>query len=114
MSVESKCERKFWDNGNIRSEEFRNQHGKRHNEHGTASRTWYKDGKIDYEDYWRNGKLHNEHGPAFRSWYKNGKLACEEYWLEGKLFPKAEWEAAVNPAPFDGVVVERPEIQAGG
>jgi len=84
MQAEPKCERMFWDNGNIRKEEFRNQNGNRHNAAGPAVRYWHEDGKIGYEVYYLNGKLHNAAGPAAREWYENGKLVYESYYLNGK------------------------------
>jgi len=142
MSVESKCVQSFWENGKLKSEEFFNSEGKRHNESGPAIRLWNENGQLWREEYWLNGELHNAAGPAYREWHENGQLAAEsywlngefhnsagpayrywhengvlereEYWLDGRELTKAEWEAAVNPAPCDGVVVEMPEIQVGG
>jgi antitoxin component YwqK of YwqJK toxin-antitoxin module len=142
MSVELKCVQSFWANGKLKSEEFFNSDGKRHNAAGPAVRSWHENGQLVYESYWLNGKRHNAAGPAVRYWYENGQLEyemyylhgkrhnatgpayrrwdengqlrLEEYWLNGRELTKAEWEAKVKPAPCDGVVVERPEIQAGG
>jgi antitoxin component YwqK of YwqJK toxin-antitoxin module len=71
-------------NGNIRSEEFINQHGRLHNAAGPAVRYWYEKGQLSCEDYWLNGNRHNAAGPAYRSWHSNGQLEYEAYYLSGK------------------------------
>ena len=134
MSVELKCVQEFHENGKIKREEFRNSDGELHNEAGPAYREWHEDGQLEHESYWLNGNRHNAAGPAYREWHENGQLEYEGYWLNGnrhnaagpairswlangqlereaywlndRQLPKAEWEAAVNPAPCDGKVVE--------
>ena len=105
MSSELKCVRVFWENGNLKREEFFNSDGQYHREHGPAYCRWYWDGKLEYEEYWLNGKLNNAAGPAVRYWYENGQLEHEAYCLNGRKLTKAEWEAAAKPAPCDGKVV---------
>jgi antitoxin component YwqK of YwqJK toxin-antitoxin module len=92
MQAKVKCVREFWDNGNIRKEEFRNQNGNWHKEDGPACRRWYENGQLEFEEYRWNGKLHNESGPAFRQWRENGKLDIEYYYQNGK------WHNAAGPA----------------
>jgi antitoxin component YwqK of YwqJK toxin-antitoxin module len=134
MSVELKCVQEFWGNGKLKREEFFNSdgerhnaaglafrewnengqlayemyclNGNRHNAAGPAYRQWHGNGQLAYEMYYLNGEFHNAAGPAYRYWHENGTLAIEEYWLNGRKLTKAAWEAAVNPAPCDGKVVE--------
>ena len=106
MSVELKCVQEYYANGNPKSEEFFNSDGENHNAAGPAYRRWNENGALVYESYWLDDNRHNAAGPAFRRWNGKGELEREEYWLNGKELPKAEWEAAVNPAPCDGKVVE--------
>jgi antitoxin component YwqK of YwqJK toxin-antitoxin module len=94
MSVELKCLQSFWENGKLKSEEFFNSEGKRHNAAGPAARRWHANGQLASKSHYLNGK-----------WHATWPLISEEYWLNGQK-PKAEWEAKVNPAPCDGKVVE--------
>ena len=121
--IELNCVQKFWKNGNLWCEEFRNSDGQYHNDAGPAYRQWHENGKLVYESYWLNGKLHNasgpaicrwrengqrEHeeyllngkyhnaaGPAVQHWNENGVLKYEEYWLDGHNLAKAYWETLV-------------------
>jgi antitoxin component YwqK of YwqJK toxin-antitoxin module len=106
MSVELTCVQEYYANGKLKSEEFFNSEGKRHNAAGPAYREWHENGQLKHEEYWLNGKRHNDAGPAIRRWYENGQLWSEAYWINGRWLTKAEWEARVNPAPCDGKVVE--------
>jgi antitoxin component YwqK of YwqJK toxin-antitoxin module len=79
-----KRKQEFWENSNIRKEEFRNQHGEWHNAAGPAVRWWHENGQLAYEIYYLNGELHNAAGPAVRRWKRNGNLGHESYYLNDR------------------------------
>jgi len=46
--------------------------------------TYYENGNIQYEYWYKDNKLHRLNKPAIIWYYKNGNVECEEWWEGGK------------------------------
>ena len=87
---EPKVERKYWDNGQKKSERWY-LNDKLHREDGPAYQRWHKDGQKEYERWWLNGKRHRENGPARQYWYSNGQKKYENWFLNNILYSREKW-----------------------
>ena len=55
------------------------------------------DGDSECVEYRVHGKLHNLFGPAYINYYKNRKIQVEDYFIHGKrYYNKRDWEIEVN------------------
>ena len=73
----------YYTDGSIRYEEwYRN--GKRHREDGPAWIRYLPDGSVAYDTWYQNGKRHREDGPAFIRYYPNGFGESEEWYWYGE------------------------------
>jgi hypothetical protein len=84
--------REYYPNGQIMSEEYRNDKGELHNDNGPALYEWYQSGQIKYVKYHVNGRRHNANGPAYREWHRSGQMMYEVYCVNGL------WHNANGPA----------------
>jgi hypothetical protein len=99
----------YWDNGNIKKEEWFNSKGEKHSVDGPAYQSWYENGQKYIESWYFDGKLHRTDGhaispeenvyyyknnkkrrattdgPAYQSWYENGQKSIESWYFDGKL-----------------------------
>ncbi len=57
-------------------EEYTERYGKKDGE----LKTWYPNGKLMGQFYYKEGKLNGE----FKLWYENGQLWFQEYYKEGR------------------------------
>ena len=64
-------------------EEYTERYGKKEGEY----KTWYKNGKIWAQCYYKEGKLEGE----YKRWYDNGQFGCQSYYKEGKLEGELKW-----------------------
>ena len=76
---------KHYENGNIKSIEFKNEKGQYHNENGPAYQSWHKNGQEKYRCYYINDQFHNENGPAYQSWYDNGQEEYRSYYINDQF-----------------------------
>ena len=82
--MEPKVKREYWDNGNIRREDWTLPNGKYHREDGPAMILYYENGNKEREQWSNNDKCHREYKPA-QTWYnKDGSIALVRYWINGK------------------------------
>ena len=87
---EPKVERKYWDNGQKKSEEWK-VNGERHREDGPAYQFWLENGQKKIELWYLNGKKHREDGPVFINWSENGQKINEQWFLNDKEYSRGEW-----------------------
>jgi antitoxin component YwqK of YwqJK toxin-antitoxin module len=45
---------------------------------------FYKNGQIEYQEWWLNGNRHNENGPAEIRYYENGQIKYQSWYINGK------------------------------
>ena len=84
--------REYWDNGNIKSEEWFNSKGECHRVDGPSIQYWYENGQKNFEQWYLDGKRHRIDGPAYQWWYENGQKWIEWWYLGGNNYNKLEWE----------------------
>lgn len=46
--------------------------------------SYYDNGQLRREEYWKDGKLHRENKPAITEYLKNGQLWYDAYFLNGE------------------------------
>jgi hypothetical protein len=67
----------YYKNGNIESEKWYKDR-KSHRENGPAVILYWKSGKVREEKWYIDGKLYREGGPALISYFENGKVKDEK------------------------------------
>ena len=87
------------ENGLISCLKYKNENNKlyRNIDIGPAYILYYKNGKIEYEEYWVNDKRHRpiEEGPAIVSYYENGQIEVEYYWIDDQKHRPTEEGPAI-------------------
>ena len=90
-------ERTYYQNGQIETEEWKNEDGELHRIDGPAAREWYDDGQLEREVWYINGTPHRLDGPAVRYWYDDGQLASKSWYINDVQYDtEAEFLVAVD------------------
>lgn len=80
--IESRPEREYWSNGNLRKEIWLNEKGQRYREKGLpAVIYYYKNGNIEIERWYEEGKQQREKGPSAIHYYEDGNIK-REFWYK--------------------------------
>lgn len=90
--LDTVVEREYYDNGQLKYEQYYIEYNKLHRINGPAWSHWHSNGQLAFERYFINDKLHRLDGPAYRSWYSDGQLRHEYYYIDGKKITKEEFE----------------------
>ena len=89
--------RTYYTNGQVKSEEWRNEAGRYHRLDGPAFRRWYDNGQLGVEVWYINGVYHRLDGPVYRLWGNNGQLRRELWYINGVEYEnEAEFQVAVD------------------
>ena len=86
---------KYYKDGAIEYEDYYVE-GKSHREDGPARIGYYKDGSIYYECYYIEDKYHREDGPAIMRYSEDGSISYEAYYIEGKYLWKNDYTALIK------------------
>tara|TARA_B100000745_G_scaffold97368_2_gene61864 strand:- start:6325 stop:6927 length:603 start_codon:yes stop_codon:yes gene_type:complete len=71
--------------GELREIRYRDGDGQTHREDGPAVVTYYPNGQIKHEGYYRHSILHREDGPASTSFSPDGYVTAKKYFHHGTL-----------------------------
>lgn len=65
---------------------------KLHRDDGPANKMWHNNGRIFYEEWFIDGKLHRNNGPSIQAWYKNGNQFYQ-WWHKSNLLERIDGPA---------------------
>ena len=89
--------RTYYKNGQIETEEWRNEAGKRHRLDGPAWQAWCTNGQLGVECWYVDGRRHRLDGPAHRKWGKNGRVFIKQWYINDVQYKtEAEFQIAVD------------------
>jgi len=75
----------YYDNGELKLIEYRDNNFFYHREDGPALRQFYSGGDLWMDMWYLNGKFHRVGGPAYISYLDNNSIHYEEWYFNGKL-----------------------------
>lgn len=84
---ESRVERWYYDNGNIKAECYYVKHKLE-----GISVYYYDDGNVQAKEFYKDGFLDG----LTKRYYRDGKILAEEYYNHGKMYAKREYDHSGN------------------
>src|SRR5690606_19508196 len=104
----------YHDDGSKKSETFFNAKEQVHRDSAPAYTTWFRNGFLESESWYKNGKPHREDGPAKETWRKTGKRMASYWYYNGIQVEKPESgviqtkpKKAYEPPPQDRINFEK-------
>ena len=90
-------ERKYYTNGQLRSESWTNEAGDWHRLDGPAFQGWRDNGRPLFQVWFINGRRHRLDGPAWQEWGTSGRLQSDTWYINGVEYKtEAEFLVAVD------------------
>jgi len=66
-----------------------------HRTDGPAVIRYYKNGNIEYEEYYINNQLHRLNGPAIIKYENNGTVISSYFWIRGMYYTKEDYQKEI-------------------